>query len=153
MLAFRISILALVVAAILAMVSGGCGFFAHNCKNLDLIAYEGDLNFDYAELFAETRDCIKSSGLRIPREIDRDLPELRCVAAVSCSDLTDNNCILRGVAGRYCVKIDTIAIPCRYNELQGDWDAARRLVRHEMIHHLGYEIDYDHSEPIWDICD
>ena len=144
-------ILGLVVLSVLSLLFPSCGF-DEVCDSGNLKDYQGELNFDYEELYEETIDCIVNSGLKVPQGVNRPLPKLMCVDAVRCSELTENNCILNGVAGRYCINKLIIAIPCYYNELQDDPNAAYRLTRHEMIHHLGYEEDYQHKSPIWDIC-
>ena len=127
-----------------------CGWFEDPTCNGRLNEYEGGINGDYDDLYEIVKECV-SEHREIP--LYKKAPLLRCIDAVSCSEQTDNNCILPGVAGRYCAGQSTVLIPCYYSELQEDETAALRLIRHEMIHHLGYQEDYKHNNPVWEKCD
>jgi hypothetical protein len=146
----------LTVLTFALMAISSCGLFEDPlCKNgargRPLQEYQGELNFNYQELFDVVKECVsRFEG----REINRtNPPTLKCVEAVSCSELTNNNCITTGVAGRYCVANRSVLIPCYYNELQENNTAAIRLIRHEVIHDLGFETDFQHESPIWAACD
>lgn len=144
------NILPLAIGLCLIMNASSCGGGEDAACSGASIEYDGDLHGDYYRLYEVVRGCV---GEYRGMDLVSEAPKLRCLYAVSCSERTDNNCILPGVAGRYCVDEETILIPCYYNELQGDNTIALRLIRHEMIHHLGYERDYSHSSPVWGECD
>jgi len=145
----------IIIISFALMLINSCGLFEDPlCKKgaegRPLQSYQGELSFNYDELFEVVKKCViefKNEG------INKSLPALKCVEAVSCSELTDNNCITTGVAGRYCVSDESVLIPCYYNELQENETAAIRLIRHEVIHHLGFETDFQHESPIWGACD
>lgn len=146
----KLNILHLTIGLCLIMNASSCGGGQDAACSRGLSEYEGDLHGDYSRLYEVVRECV--GGYR-NIAITKRAPKLSCLYAVSCSERTDNNCVLPGVAGRYCVDEETILIPCYYNELQGDETIAFKLIRHEMIHHLGYERDYSHSSPVWGECD